>query len=160
MPLEWLRPKPKYDPLDDRQGQYQQPAQQQAPSPQRPAYDESQLPPHLRRYHTQQRQPLSDRLQERREEFREYYGTPPVEPQGFVPEPPARPSKFPLVVLIATIALVVIGVIIAIINFVYVRNAGQTIQSLTMIHVEIMIVLLCILLNTMLIDYKQLRRGS
>jgi len=62
-------------------------------------------------------------------------------------------------VLVTTLVLVIIGVVIAAINFVYVRNAGQTIQSLTMIHVEIMLVLLCILLNTILIDFKQLRRG-
>jgi hypothetical protein len=153
---EWLRPpKPKHDPLDDRQDQYRQPTQRQPAA----SYDESRLPPHLQRYHTQQRQPLSDRLQERREEFREHYGTPPPELQSCVPPPPPRPSRFPLIVLVTTLVLVIIGVVIAAINFVYVRNAGQTIQSLTMIHVEIMLVLLCILLNTILIDFKQLRRG-
>lgn len=55
----------------------------------------------------------------------------------------------------ASIALVIIGIVIAMINLLYVRNAGQTIQSLTMIHGEIVIVLLTVLINTLLMEQRR-----
>lgn len=170
--IEWLKPKRKHDPLNyPPREMARPPATEQEwqnwrrqnpptpqPQPQRGYIDESQLPPHLQRGHYSQRPALSDRLQERREEFREYYGPPPETPAQYIPEPPAKKSRFPLIMLISTVALVIVGIVIALINFIYVRNAGQTIQSLTMIHIEIMIVLLCILLNTMMVDFKQVSR--
>jgi len=154
--VEWLRPKkPQYQPQPpprrDPDWEYRNiPSNPPPAAVDRRGVDESQLPPNLRRYHTQPRQPLSDRLQERREEFREYYGTQPDQGQQYIPEPPPKRSKIPLILVSSNIALVIIGIVIAVINILYVRNAGQTIQSLTMIHGEMILVLLCVLINTLL----------
>lgn len=96
---------------------------------------------------------LTERFQEQREEYREQYAPQPP-PQGYqdeyVPYSKPRKSKVPIILVAASVSLFFIGVIIAAVNLVYVRNPGQTIQSLTMIHAEIVVVLLTVLINTIL----------
>jgi len=151
---DWRLPQRRNPPPQDPYELERQSPPQQVP-PQRGGFDESQLPPSLQKYHRGQRPPLSEKLQDRREEFREYYNPQGV-PQGqYIPEPPPRKSRVPLLLTAVSVSLVLLGVIIAAINIAFVRNPGQTIQSLTMIHAEIIVVLVAILINTLLTERKK-----
>ena len=163
--VDWLKPKPKYDPLDDRaafeqarrrpQQRFAPPERPQDFPPERGYNEESRFPPEMRRSHYDERPQLSERYQGKREEYREQYAPRQQAhendyPDEYVPHARKRRSKIPLILTSITIALVIIGVVIAMINIIYVKNAGQTIQSLTMVHAEIVLVLLTVLINTLL----------
>lgn len=107
----------------------------------------------MRRSHYDERPQLSERYQEKREEYREQYA--PKQQSNeyqdeYVPYSRKKRSKIPLVLTSVSIALVIVGVVIAVINLVYVRNPGQTVQSLTMIHGESVVILLTVLINILL----------
>jgi hypothetical protein len=166
--VDWFKPskrKQEYDSLDDRQvfDRARQRPQQRfippenprdfTPVPQQRGYDESQMPPDLRRVRRDDHPRLTERFQEQREEYREQYAPQPP-PQGYqdeyVPYSKPRKSKVPIILVAASVSLFFIGAIIAAVNIIYVKNPGQTIQSLTMVHAEIVVVLLTVLINTIL----------
>ena len=162
--VDWLKPKPKYDPLDDRAAfeQARQRPQPRFDPPERPRdfplergyNEESRFPPEMRRTHHDERPQLSERYQGKREEYREQYSPRPQPHEDEYPDEGApyrkKRSKLPLVLVAVTTSLVALGTIIAAVNIVYVRNPGQIIQSITMLHGEIVIVLMTILINTLL----------
>lgn len=171
--IDWLKPSKhrtdEYDPLDDPPA-YAQARQRPQPrfdppenprefSPQqRRRIDESQLPPDIRRVHHDGHQHLTERFQEQREEYREQYAPQPRRGEyedEYAPQPRRKKSRLPIILVAVNVSLFLVGLIIAVINIIYVKNPGQTIQSLTMIHAEIVVVLLTVLINTILTEMKR-----